>query len=161
MSYIKDSLAKNEVIITYFDYHWINFIKYILYGTGVVIASVLLNSSIGFSIWALLIEFLTLSAIIAFPYITISSTDMGVTNKRVILKTGFISRNSEEMRISSIETVEVRQSIFQRILGSGHVHITGKGVSDLVFKNVKDPMEVKVAIENALPTPSEETVEQD
>lgn len=156
MSYIKDSLAKNEVIITYFDYHWVNFFKYILYGAAAVLVSVLVNSTIGFSLWVILIEFLVLGIIVAFPSITISSTDMGVTNKRVILKTGLISRNSEEMRISSIETVEVKQTILQRILGSGHVHITGKGVSDLVFRNVKNPMEVKVAIENALPTPTEE-----
>lgn len=156
MSYIKDSLAKNEVIITYFDYHWVNFLRYIGYGSVVVAGSILLNSNIGFSAWALLGEFLALALIALFPYITISSTDMGVTNKRVILKKGLISRNSEEMRISSIETVEVRQSIIQRMLGSGHVHITGKGVSDLIFKNVKNPMEVKIAIENALPTPSEE-----
>lgn len=79
------------------------------------------------------------------------SIEQAVTNKRVILKVGLVSRKSEEMKLTSIETVEIRQSIFGRILGFGTVKVTGRGISDVVFKHINDPMVVKRAIESVTP----------
>ena len=76
---------------------------------------------------------------------------MGVTNKRVIFKTGIISRHSDEMKISSIETVEIEQGVPGRILGYGTVKVTGKGISDLVFTRIDDPMNVKRKIDSVEP----------
>jgi uncharacterized membrane protein YdbT with pleckstrin-like domain len=66
----------------------------------------------------------------------------------VIYKTGIISRKSEEMKLTSIETVEIDQGIFGRILGYGNIKVSGQGASDVVFRVVKDPMAVKRAIES-------------
>jgi uncharacterized membrane protein YdbT with pleckstrin-like domain len=74
--------------------------------------------------------------------------EQGVTNERVILKTGIISRTSEEMKISSIETVEIIQGVIGRIFGFGTIKVTGRGISDLVFKKINDPMDVKRKIES-------------
>ena len=75
-------------------------------------------------------------------------TEQGVTNKRVILKTGFISRHTEEMKLNSIETVEIRQGVMGRMFGFGTIEVTGRGISDVVFKGVDDPMGVKRRIES-------------
>jgi uncharacterized membrane protein YdbT with pleckstrin-like domain len=66
----------------------------------------------------------------------------------VILKKGIISRMTEEMKLKSIETVEIDQGVFGRILGFGTVKITGRGLSDFVFKGIDDPMAVKRTIES-------------
>jgi uncharacterized membrane protein YdbT with pleckstrin-like domain len=50
----------------------------------------------------------------------------------VILKRGIISRKTEEMKVTSIETVEINQGV-QTIFGFGD-HRDGRGVSDVVFK---------------------------
>jgi uncharacterized membrane protein YdbT with pleckstrin-like domain len=71
-----------------------------------------------------------------------------VTNKRVILKTGIISRKTEEMKLTSIETVELDQGLWGRIFGFGTLKVTGRGISDLVFKGIDDPMAVKRQIES-------------
>jgi uncharacterized membrane protein YdbT with pleckstrin-like domain len=69
--------------------------------------------------------------------------EQGVTNKRVILKKGIISRKTEEMKLKSIETFEINQGILGRIFGFATIKITGRGISDLMFKGIDDPMSVK------------------
>ncbi len=83
-----------------------------------------------------------------WEWLKLRSTELGVTNRRLIIKKGIISRNTEEMKLSSVETVEIIQGVPGRILGYGNVKITGRGISDLLFRNVDDPMEVKRRIES-------------
>jgi uncharacterized membrane protein YdbT with pleckstrin-like domain len=83
-----------------------------------------------------------------YEFLRLKFTEQGVTNKRVILKTGIISRNTEEMKLTSIETVEIRQGIWGRIFGFGTIKVTGRGVSDVSFVGVDDPMSVKRQIES-------------
>jgi len=83
-----------------------------------------------------------------YEWLRLRYLEQGVTNKRVILKTGIISRKTEEMKISSIETVEIIQGILGRMLGYGTIKVTGRGLSDLIFKNIDDPMAVKRKIES-------------
>lgn len=52
------------------------------------------------------------------------------------------------MKIGSIETVEIDQSVFGRMMGFGSVRVTGRGISDVVFHNIDDPMRVKRTIES-------------
>ncbi|OGI58831.1 MAG: hypothetical protein A2V58_00045 [Candidatus Muproteobacteria bacterium RBG_19FT_COMBO_61_10] len=83
-----------------------------------------------------------------YEFLKLKFLEQGVTNKRVILKKGIISRKTEEMKITSIETVEINQGIFGRIFGFGTVKITGRGISDVVFRGIDDPMAVKRQIES-------------
>jgi uncharacterized membrane protein YdbT with pleckstrin-like domain len=46
------------------------------------------------------------------------------------------------------QTVEIIQGVIGRIFGFGTVKVTGRGISDLVFKNISDPMDVKKKIES-------------
>jgi uncharacterized membrane protein YdbT with pleckstrin-like domain len=76
--------------------------------------------------------------------------EYGLTSKRVIVKTGFISRSSEEMKVNKIETVEIKQGVIGRIIGYGNVIVTGTGISNVQLLGVKDPMMVKKSIEATL-----------
>lgn len=62
-----------------------------------------------------------------------------LTNKRIILKTGIIMRNSKELMLRKCESINVRQSIMGRILGYGDV-IVSTGEEKDVFKYVRNPM---------------------
>ena len=128
MSYIEDSLSTGEEIREIFEFHWVAKLPMILWFVLLI--------TIPLAIW---------------EWLKLRNTEMGVTNKRVILKTGIISRHSDEMKISSIETVEIEQGIMGRILGFGMVKVTGKGISDLVFTKIDDPMNVKRKIESVEP----------
>jgi uncharacterized membrane protein YdbT with pleckstrin-like domain len=57
------------------------------------------------------------------------------------------------MFLNSVETVEIRQSIWGRILGYATIMVTGRGVSDLELKWMQQPLEVKRAIEDNLHQP--------
>jgi len=83
-----------------------------------------------------------------YKWLSLRATEQGVTNKRVIYKTGIISRKTEEMKLASVETVEITQGIMGRILGYGNIEVTGTGINDLVFKSIDNPMEVKKSIES-------------
>jgi uncharacterized membrane protein YdbT with pleckstrin-like domain len=100
-------------------------------------------------LWLLLSPFFGLTLPLAiYEYLRVKHTELGLTNKRVISKTGIISRRSEEMKLGSIETVEIDQGVIGRILGYGNIRVSGRGISDVVLARVKDPMAVKRAIES-------------
>jgi uncharacterized membrane protein YdbT with pleckstrin-like domain len=124
MGYIEKSLGINEQVVRKFKIHWISYI----------------------------IPVATAFIIIGIPaLIRLLTTEYAVTSKRVILKTGFISRNTEELLLKKAETVEIKQGILGRILGYGDVKVTGTGVSFVLFKTVQNPMAAKRLIENSVP----------
>lgn len=130
MSYINESLSDGEEVKELFKLHWFAKIPMIIW---VVLALPTLGVTLILAIW---------------EYLKLRTIEQGITNKRAILKTGIISRKSDEMKISSIETVEINQGIFGRIFGFGSIKVTGRGISDLVYNNIDNPMGVKKAIES-------------
>ena len=130
MSYINKSLSTNEEVKEIFKLHWFTMIPVII-----------------FAILAIPTAGLTL-IISIYLWLKLKTTEQGVTSKRVVHKTGIISRTTDEMRNNAIETVEINQSILGRIFGFGNVIVTGRGISDVIFKSIDNPLEVKKSIEN-------------
>lgn len=130
-SYIDESLTRNETLVARFKLHWTAWV-------GFWVCIVLGLPTFGVLWIVALVLFLRNKGL-----------ERAVTSKRVIQKKGVISRNSDEMKLGSIETVEIQQGVLQRILGTGTVRVTGRGISDVVMHNVDDPMTVKKTIEEA------------
>lgn len=74
--------------------------------------------------------------------------EYGVSNSRVISKSGFISRDIGEMNLKSIESVNVKQSILGRLLNYGNIIIAGRGNTAITFKDVDNPVEIRKLIQN-------------
>ena len=110
-SYVHDNLITGEEVVYETRLHWITFIS--LKG-----------------IFTLFIA----------PLIDYLTSEFAVTNKRIIIKTGFISRNTFEMNHSKIESINVIQSIPGRILGYGTIIIMGTGSTKEPFADIRDPM---------------------
>ena len=68
-----------------------------------------------------------------------------LTNKRIILKTGIIMRNSKELMLRKCESINVQQSILGRILNYGDV-IVSTGEEKDVFKYIWGPMSFSTKI---------------
>lgn len=68
------------------------------------------------------------------------TTELAVTNKRVIAKTGLIRRNTIEMFLSKVESVHVEQSVLGRIFDFGTVMISGTGVHNAPFRGISQPL---------------------
>ena len=75
-----------------------------------------------------------------------ASTEIVVTDKRVIYKRGILRRVTVEMNISKIETVDVIQSITGRLLNYGTLVIRGTGAGIEPLRAVADPLGVRNAI---------------
>lgn len=130
MSYIDESLSQDEKVVALFRPHWFAYLPMILW---------LLLGLLSFGLTWL---------IALYEYLKLRFLEQGVTNKRVIVKRGIISRRTEEMKLKSIETVEISQGVVGRLFGLGDIKVTGKGLSDVVFRGIDDPMAVKRAIES-------------
>jgi uncharacterized membrane protein YdbT with pleckstrin-like domain len=71
------------------------------------------------------------------------TTEIAVTDRRVIYKTGFISRKTTEMHMDKIESVDVDQSVLGRILDYGDVMVRGTGSGLSPIRNVDAPIELR------------------
>ena len=129
MPYIEESLSEGEKVVKLFRLHW--------------------TARLWLALWIVLIlpTFGIAVLLAIYEWLRLRSLEYGVTNKRVIFKKGIIGRQTEEMKIGSIETVEIDQGVLGRILGYGDVKLTGRGISDVVFRRMDDPMAVKRHIE--------------
>jgi uncharacterized membrane protein YdbT with pleckstrin-like domain len=130
MSYINDSLSNGETVYQIFTHHW------------VVRLLVILNFAIAFAT-------LGLWLIPAITYwLKWRCVEQGVTNKRVIHKHGIISRKTDELKLSAVESIYITQGIIGRILGFGTVTVTGRGQGDVKLSWMDNPMGVKRELEN-------------
>lgn len=69
-----------------------------------------------------------------------STTELAVTDRRVIYKSGIISRHTLEMNRSKVESVDVDQSILGRLFGFGTIIVRGTGGSLEPIRMISDPL---------------------
>ena len=69
-----------------------------------------------------------------------ASTELVVTDRRVILKRGIFSRQTIEMNRAKVESVDVDQSVMGRIMGYGTVIVRGTGGGLEPIRNIAHPL---------------------
>ena len=75
-----------------------------------------------FFVWGLGLLFWIAAAIKYF------TTELAITNKRVIAKFGLVSRSTIEINLQKIESIQVNQGILGRILNYGSIVVSGAGI---------------------------------
>ncbi len=78
--------------------------------------------------------------LLAIAYVRYKSVELAVTTKRVIVKHGFISRQTVEMNLSRVESVQVEQGVLGRLFDFGTLVIAGTGSSHAPLAGIADPM---------------------
>ena len=73
-------------------------------------------------------------------------TEIAVTNRRVIYKTGFVRRQTNEMNMDKVESVKINQTILGRILDYGDVTILGTGEGFETLRTIANPIELRNSI---------------
>jgi len=130
VSYVKHVLQPGEELRYEASIHWINYLHGVLWLLAALIVWMVVPTT-----WQ---GSLTLRAavgvlsIIGLYFVGRAwfdwwITEIAVTNRRVIYKRGFISRETAEMHTDKIVSVKVNQSILGRILNYGKVDIVGPG----------------------------------
>lgn len=73
-------------------------------------------------------------------YIRYKTTELAFTNKRIIAKFGFISRNTVELNITKVESIQVNQGILGRIFNFGTLIVSGAGNPQAPIPGISNPM---------------------
>ena len=100
----------------------------------------------GWSVW--FFWFVVWTAILFVPaYISYKTSEFTVTDRRLIVKIGFIRRKTHEIFISKLESVGVDQGILDRVFGAGTIVTNGTGGSKQKFSSVARPLQLRSAIQ--------------
>jgi len=75
--------------------------------------------------------------------------DIGVTNKRLVVKSGFIARNTGEIRLEAVESICIDNTFLGRIFGYGTLRVTGRGNASVTIPGLADILKVKRTVEAA------------
>lgn len=78
-------------------------------------------------------------------FIRYKTTELAFTNKRVIAKFGFISRQTVELNINKVESIQVNQGILGRIFNFGTLIISGAGNPQAPIPGISSPMDFRRA----------------
>ena len=148
MGYIDKNLMVGEQIIYRTKLHWIVFlgpIIFFVFGINFIFeyAPVGVILFIIAIIWAI-------SALISR-----ATSEFGISNKKVLIKVGWFSRNSLETLLAKVESIQVEQGILGRIFNYGTIIIRGTGGTHNPFKNIAAPLTFrKIAQEQITKTQS-------
>jgi uncharacterized membrane protein YdbT with pleckstrin-like domain len=146
MSYVQRVLQPGETVRHTASLHWI---VYLPGAAFLILACVTLIYGEFFSshtiFWQVVTGlFAAIGLVLIIPELfNWWTTEIAVTNHRVIYKTGFIQRRTNEMNMDKVESVQVDQSILGRLLDYGYVTIigTGEGIEKLAM--VAHPIELR------------------
>lgn len=79
-----------------------------------------------------------------------NATEMAVTNHRVVIKVGLVGRRTIEMMLSKIESIEVKETAFGRMLGYGTIVVIGTGGTPEPFPRVAHPLQFRSAVQQQI-----------
>ena len=91
-------------------------------------------------------------------YIRYKTTELAFTNKRVIAKFGFISRQTVELNVNKVESIQVNQGVLGRIFNYGTLVISGAGNPQAPIPGISNPMAFRRAFMESQDSSSEKKV---
>lgn len=151
MSYIRKVLQPNETLIYQTRLHWLVYARAMFF-LVIAVAFALAGDyaggqdflNAGLVAGALFLFIALIAAIHAA--IKRASTELAVTDHRVIFKRGIVSRYTIEMARSKIESIDVHQSFWGRIFNYGTILVRGTGGSLEPFRNIEHPIQLRSSI---------------
>lgn len=139
MNYIQKNLLSGEEIKYVARLHFFLFVQpIILLLIGAFLASSPKEISAMTHYAGLLILFFGIVSLLSRILIKVGSS-YAVTNKRVVLKTGVISRRAVDLVLAKCEGLHIKQSVLGRIFNFGTITVTTGGVSSS-YSYIADPL---------------------
>jgi uncharacterized membrane protein YdbT with pleckstrin-like domain len=163
LSYVEKHLIPGETIQYQTKLHWIVMLGHVaIAAVFELLAITLLVASFsrpagakampsrGAVYVAAFICFLVGAALFCIGFLKRNVTEMAVTNKRVIVKTGLAERRTTEILLSRIESVVVDEPAMGRILGYGTVIVRGTGGTPEIFEKIQDPLKFRQQVQSQI-----------
>jgi uncharacterized membrane protein YdbT with pleckstrin-like domain len=141
MSYVEQVLEPGETVKFIGRLHWTIYRNAIALGAVAGIAILALhNATLALVLLAIAVAFFI------HAWFVRATSEIVVTDKRIIHKVGWIARRTQEMNVTKVETVDVKQSIWGRIFGFGTVCMIGTGSSWEPLRFIATPLQLRKAI---------------
>jgi uncharacterized membrane protein YdbT with pleckstrin-like domain len=99
--------------------------------------------------WTIFLSPKALLTLFVAPLVARATSEFAVTNRRVIIKVGLVSRKTVELNLEKVESIGVEQTILGRILGYGAIVVVGTGGTKEPFPRIADPMGFRRAVNEA------------
>jgi uncharacterized membrane protein YdbT with pleckstrin-like domain len=165
LSYVEKNLVAGETLLYQTRHHWIVLLGPLLVslllgilGLGLLVESIAAkagtskaSASTGISAGGMAVIglILLLAAIGTFAYgiAKRNATEMAVTNKRVLIKTGMASRRTLDLMLSRVESIGVEETVVGRVLAYGTVIVRGTGGTPEAFVMIAHPQEFRRAVQ--------------
>ena len=148
MSYVQRVLQPGEQVRHISSIHWIVYWPGVAVALLAVVAYWFSETRFLTGIWRYTAYALALVAIFLLiqQWIQCWVTEIAVTNRRVIYKKGLIRRQTNEMNMDKVESVQIDQSILGRMLDYGDVTILGTGEGFETLRTISSPIELRNSI---------------
>jgi uncharacterized membrane protein YdbT with pleckstrin-like domain len=151
-------INEGETIVLDLKPHWFFFIKHIVAGAMLLVLFVVwigpLDSSggklVGWPLAALLVAF---AAWVVYKYFVWTYTHFVLTDRRVISRSGIVSKRGTEIPLERINNIDFHQRLFERAIGAGDLSIESAGKDGQShFENVRHPDAVQQEIYRQMET---------
>lgn len=161
MSYVEKHLIDGERIVYKTRLHWIVLVVPVILGLLFAAAGVILlvqasrganDSRAGSQAMMAGGAMLLVIALVLFlrGVLRRNSTQMTVTNMRVVANVGIAARRSVEIFLSRVESIGVEESVMGRMLGYGTVIVRGTGGTPESFNLVAHPLEFRTHVQQQI-----------
>jgi len=161
LTYVEKHLISGETVQYQTNLHWIVMLNHaglaaFFFAAGVALLILHFGAQqpgVARSLALLLVglgAFVVAAVLFIIGLIKRNSTEMGLTNKRVIVKTGIANRRTIELLLSRIESVIVEEPAMGRVLGYGTVIIRGTGGTPEVFEKIAHPLEFREQVQSQI-----------
>jgi uncharacterized membrane protein YdbT with pleckstrin-like domain len=148
MSYLEQSLGANETVHYTAQFPTARYVSaWLVLVAGLIAGFVCLLY--GAPVIAALIALCAITAFCSILYRP-WTTEIAVTNLRLIYKRGFFQRSTNDLQLRAIEEVRLRQDFWGRMFNYGNVEFHGTGVDDLRLPALNDPVAVQRAVQEAI-----------
>jgi uncharacterized membrane protein YdbT with pleckstrin-like domain len=153
--YIHKNLMPGEVVTGTAALHWAIYLP-IVYAAiiGLILVCFFYSALSGevvswgaFIVFLILVEIVPVGAAALVACLNMKTAEFAVTNKRVLMKCGFINRSSVEIMLTKVESITVNQGILGRILDFGTIIVGGTGGTKDPFHNIAAPLEFRQKIQ--------------
>ncbi|MBI1364869.1 MAG: PH domain-containing protein [Alphaproteobacteria bacterium] len=158
-TYVEKTLAGNEKILYVAHFNWTySFFPVLWFAIGLaplimylslMFGSNLSASDLGAGWWIAAFGACVGSIILLNQLIFLATTDIAVTSYRFVFKKGLISRNAQEVSLTNIEEITLKQTFWGRLFNYGHLTIHGTGVGVIKLPSIDHPIKLRKAIEQA------------
>lgn len=164
MSYAEKHLIADEHVQYETKLHWIVMLGHVIVAVIVVALGVLALAATRPGFWhgvevapppkamyiMAAICFVLALIIFLIGLVRRGATEMAVTNKRVIVKTGLANRRTIELLLPRIESVVVEEPAIGRVLGYGTVIVRGTGGTPEVFPQIAHPLRFREQVQRQI-----------